>query len=55
MDNNINNLHPYNKICDQCQSKISNKEVLVSVWRFGMTYVLSCTNCHIVKQQKLHL
>lgn len=53
MNNTTNNQYPYNKICEQCQSKVSNKEVLVSVWRVGKTSVLNCTNCHVVKNNKI--
>jgi|LakMenEpi03Aug12_release.lakeMendotaPanAssembly.Ray.scaffolds.fasta_scaffold6084382_1 hypothetical protein len=49
-----NNQSQYNKICEQCQSRISNDEVLVSVWRFGKTSILNCKKCLIVKHQKLH-
>jgi len=38
-----------NKICTQCKSKVGNDEILVSVWRYGMTSVLNCTNCQNVK------
>ena len=38
-----------NKICTQCKCKVGNNEILVSVWRNGMTSVLNCTNCQNVK------
>ena len=45
--NTINNIP--SKICVQCKSRVSNDEVLVSVWKFGIITVLNCTNCQIVK------
>jgi hypothetical protein len=42
-------MNSYNKICTQCKSIISNDEILVSVWKFGITTILDCTKCQIVK------
>ncbi len=49
METTINNNIIKNKICCQCQSSVCNNEILVSVWRSGITSVLNCTNCQIVK------
>ncbi len=52
MDTVSNNNTIKNKNCTQCKSKVGNDEILVSVWRNGMTSVLNCTNCQNVKAAK---